>query len=118
VANSSTGFQLPFSDPKSQTLRFIETGKDGNIGQAICLIIEPLNAPPPPQMSKAALLKKKQEDEAAAKEDEEEGEPARTSAKVAPSNFILSLVSQQVSGDKQLSAATSTGIRFTCTCNS
>ena len=64
-------------------------------------------------MSKAALLKKKQEDEAAAKEDEEEGEPPKTSVKVAPSNFILSLVSQRVSGDKQLS----TGIRLMCTCN-
>mmetsp|Transcript_54238 Transcript_54238/g.79503 ORF Transcript_54238/g.79503 Transcript_54238/m.79503 type:complete len:414 (-) Transcript_54238:52-1293(-) len=97
------GFQLPFTNAKSKTFRFIESE---GVGQNVALIIEPLDAPPPAQMSKAALLKKKQE-EAKLAEADNEGTPTAKTAK--QSNFMLSVVSDSV---EPSTLATSTGLRI------
>lgn len=41
------GFVLPFSDPKSKTLRFIDSS---GTAQSVALVVEPLDAAPPPQV--------------------------------------------------------------------
>jgi len=41
------GFVLPFSDPKSKTLRFIDSS---GTAQNVALVVEPLDAAPPPQV--------------------------------------------------------------------
>lgn len=47
------GFVLPFSDPKSKTLRFID---NSGTAQSVALVVEPLDAAPPAQVMKSVLL--------------------------------------------------------------
>jgi len=103
------GFLLPFSDPKSKTLRYMSADKGG---QRVTLQVEPLNAPPPPQMSKKALLQKKQEEAKRREEEgeEEEEEESTQNKKAPPSKFTIAVVSQKTKGASS-SAATSTGVR-------
>ena len=99
------GFQLPFSDPTSKTLRFV-SGKAAS--QTVSLVVEPLDAVPAqgrPSKSKMALLKQKQKGESPGDDVDDEGAP---SAGKPESNFVLSFVS---STTKPTGTATSTGVR-------